>query len=944
MTTTSLEFDVTGMTCGSCAARVERVLERQPGVSAAAVNLATGRATVELDVLDPAPEPQLVSAVEGLGYGIATHRTPLSPAGGPGADSKGRRAGVADPRWGTRLAVAIPLAAAVLILSLARPHTGWARWTVALLSVPLEFWAGWPFLAGAMARGRARTANMDTLVAVGTLTAFAFSTAELLFGPSVQAHDHAADPAGTPSAFGSHLHYDMAALIIVFLLLGRWLEAGAARRASGAVRALVELGAEDAHLVDAAAPGGERLIPAGDLQIGDVVLVRPGEKVPTDGVVIDGFSSLDESMLTGESLPVDKAAGDPIIGATLNGHGLLTVRATAVGSATVLAGIVRLVEQAQGSKAPVQRLADRVAGIFVPVVFALAAATFVGWTGVAHRPFVGVLAAVSVLIVACPCALGLATPMAIMVGTGRGASMGVLIKGGEVLERSRAIDTIVLDKTGTLTTGVMTLADVVPATGTTADEVLRLAGGAEAGSEHPVGQAIAAAARLLAGPALPAPRGFEAVAGHGVRATVDGHAVTVGREGLLQERGIAVPPELGARIPELEAAGRTVVLAAWDGEAKGALALADVVKPEASDAVADLASMGFRLIMMTGDNWPTARAIAAEVGIDEVVASVLPADKASEVERLQDDGLVVAMVGDGINDAPALVQADLGMAIGSGTHVAIESADIVLIKGDLAGVATATRLARRTYGTILQNLGWAFGYNAIAVPLAAMGLLNPVLAGAAMGLSSVSVVANSLRLRRFGREGRWVPPALWGSWRAAPAPAPAVSVGAGLVEVGSGPLGLGGARLRRAGSGPADGGVRRGSLLAAWIAPLVVLGALIGVVRLADRPGPRLDRTVFVDVSGGGFQPGQVAVGRDERVKFEVSNRGPAPVRVQFGAVPPSRAPSDAGPVATAAQAVVKPGAQRSFTVRVRGPGRLLLGCPAATPACPVRTAPVMTS
>ena len=691
-----------------------------------------------------------------------------------------------------------------------------------------------------------------------------------------------------------------------------------------------------------------------------MVLVRPGEKVPTDGVVIDGFSSLDESMLTGESLPVDKAAGDPIIGATLNGQGVLTVRATAVGSATVLAGIVRLVEQAQGSKAPVQRLADRVAGIFVPVVFALAAATFVGWTGIAHRPFVGVLAAVSVLIVACPCALGLATPMAIMVGTGRGAAMGVLIKGGEVLERSRAIDTIVLDKTGTLTTGVMTLADVVPATGTTADEVLRLAGGAEAGSEHPVGQAIAAAARLARRPSPPRRPGLRG----GRRARRAGDRRRSRRDGW--PRGAASGPgdrrPAGAGRPgpaSWKPPGARSCWPAWDGEARGALALADVVKPEASDAVADLASMGLRLIMMTGDNWPTARAIAAEVGIDEVVAQVLPADKASEIKRLQDDGLVVAMVGDGINDAPALVQADLGMAIGSGTHVAIESADIVLIKGDLAGVATATRLARRTYGTILQNLGWAFGYNAIAVPLAAMGLLNPVLAGAAMGLSSVSVVGNSLRLRRFGREGRWVPPARWGSSRAAPAP-PGTGVrlagsgsglGSGLADPeAAGPpvpaarMGLEGARPRRAGSGPADGGVRRGSLVAAWIAPLVVLGALIGVVRLADRPGPRLDRTVFVDVSGGGFQPGQVAVGRGERVKFEFGNRGPAPAEVQFGAVPSSRAPSEAGPVAIRAQAVVKPGAQRSFTVRVGGPGWLFLGCPAGTPACPVRTAPVMTS
>ena len=736
-----LEFDVTGMTCGSCAARVERVLQHQPGVAAVAVNLATGRATVELDAGAPAPEPRLVAAIEQLGYGIAPHRS---------TEVRSTEVRGDDPRWGTRLAVAIPLALAVVVLSLAYPHAGWARWTVAGLSVPIQFWAGWPFLAAAMVRGRARTANMDTLVAVGTLTAFAFSTAELLLGPGVQAHDHAADPSGTPSSFGGHLHYDMAALIIVFLLLGRWLEAGAARRASGSVRALVELGAEEAHLVDPGAPAGERLVPAADLQVGDVVIVRPGEKVPTDGVVLDGLSSVNESMLTGESLPVDKAAGDAVTGATMNGQGMLTVQATAVGSATVLAGIVRLVEQAQGSKAPVQRLADRVAGVFVPVVFILAAATFAGWAGIAHRPFVGLLAAVSVLIVACPCALGLATPMAIMVGTGRGASMGVLIKGGEVLERSRAIDTVVLDKTGTLTTGVMTLCDVVACPGTNVDELVRLSGAAEAGSEHPAGQAIAVAARRLPG-GLPPVEGFEAVAGYGVRATIEGHAIVVGRSVLLEAHGVSVPPELATRARGLEAEGRTVVLAGWDGEARGALVLADVVKQGASAAVADLASMGLRLIMITGDNWPTAKAIAAELGIDEVVAEVVPGAKAAEIKRLQEAGSVVAMVGDGVNDAPALVQADLGMAIGSGAHVAIESADIVLRQGDLAGVATAIRLARRTYGTILQNLGWAFGYNAIAVPLAAAGLLNPALAAAAMGLSGVSVVANSLRLRHFGR-------------------------------------------------------------------------------------------------------------------------------------------------------------------------------------------------
>jgi cation-transporting ATPase V/Cu+-exporting ATPase len=887
LTSATLEFDVTGMTCGSCAARVERALAHQPGVTAAAVNLATGRATVSLDAAGPAPEPDLVAAIEGLGYGFSPRRAGHSAEPGP------------SPQWGTRLAVAAPLAVAVVVLTLLWPHATWARWTVAVLSVPILWWAGWPFLSGAIARGRARAANMDTLVAVATLTAFAFSTAELLFGPSVQAHGHAADPAGTPSAFGSHLHYDMGALIIVFLLLGRWLEARAAGRASGAVRALVELGADDAHLVDPGAPGGERLIPASDLRVGDVVIVRPGEKVPTDGTVIGGTSSLDESLLTGESLPVDKAAGAAVTGATINGQGVLTVRAGAVGSATVLAGIVRLVEQAQGSKAPVQRLADRVAGIFVPVVFALAAATFAGWAGIAHRPFVGLLAAVSVLIVACPCALGLATPMAIMVGTGRGAAMGVLIKGGEVLERSRAVDTVVLDKTGTLTTGVMTLSTVVPTSGTTADEVLAMAGAAEAGSEHPVGRAIVEAARQMPGTWAEAQR-FEAVAGHGVRASVRGRTVTVGRLVLLQGYGISVSAELAGQVADLQAKGQTVVLAAWDGEARGALALADAVKPGAADAVADLASMGFRLVMLTGDNWPTAKAVAAEVGIDEVVAEVVPRAKAAEVKRLQDDGLVVAMVGDGINDGPALVQADLGMAIGSGADVAIESADIVLLQGDLAGVATATRLARRTYGTILQNLGWAFGYNAIAVPLAAVGLLNPALAAAAMGLSSLSVVANSLRLRRFAPGGR----ARSGSW-----------------------------------SVRADGGVRRGSLVAAWVAPLVLLAGLIGGVRLVDAPGPRLDRTVYVDIAASGPPVPPLAVGAGERVRFVFRNRGPLVQEAEVGRGQP--APSGA---TTLAAVVVRPGARRSFTVRMRTSGWLVLGCPAGVSACPSRSTAVVAS
>ncbi|HYH48978.1 MAG TPA: copper-translocating P-type ATPase, partial [Acidimicrobiia bacterium] len=510
---------------------------------------------------------------------------------------------------------------------------------------------------------------------------------------------------------------------------------------------LLELGAKEARLV---VGGEERMVPIEQVRLGDVFRVRPGEKIPVDGIVVDGASAVDESMLTGESVPVDKVPGDGVVGATLNAHGVLTVRATAVGADTALAQIVRLVEEAQGTKAPVQRLADRIAGVFVPVVLALALLTLAGWA-LAGEPGEGLVAAVAVLIIACPCALGLATPTAIMVGTGRGAAMGILIKGGEVLERSKRIDTVVFDKTGTLTMGRMSLTDVVPAAGVSPDELLRRAAAVEAGSEHPVGRAVverAEADRL--GPLEPV-REFAGVAGHGVRGTVDGLSVVVGRRALLADAGMTIPPEIEAETARLEAGGKTAVLAGWNGAARGVLAVADTVKPNAAAVVAELRHMGIECVMITGDNRPTAAAIAAQVGIDRVVAEVLPQDKVSEVRRFQADGRVVAMVGDGINDAPALVQADLGIAIGSGTDVAIESSDITLLSADLEGVPTAIRLSRRTFRTILQNLGWAFGYNVAAIPLAVGGALNPVIAGAAMAFSSVSVVTNSLRLARFRR-------------------------------------------------------------------------------------------------------------------------------------------------------------------------------------------------
>ncbi len=720
---TEVEFSVTGMTCGSCAARVERTLARQEGVERAAVNLATERAVVAFDPERLGPD-ELVAAVGKIGYGLA-------PAvAGASAEQPGDAESEFQSMWLRRVVVAWPVAVAVMVLSMVWMDDPWARWAAFALATPVQFWAGWPFLQQAAVRARVGAANMDTLIAIGTLSAYVFSAAQVVFG-----HRHA-----------EH-YFDSAALIIAFLLLGRYFEARAKGRASRAIRALLELGAKEATLV---VDGEERTVPVDRVVLGDLLRVRPGEQIPVDGAVVDGASAVDESMLTGESVPVDKVPGDAVVGATLNAHGVLTVRATAVGADTALAQIVRLVEEAQGTKAPVQHLADRIAGVFVPVVLAIAALTLAGWW-VAGEPGQGLVAAVAVLIIACPCALGLATPTAIMVGTGRGAAMGILIKGGEVLERSKRIDTVVFDKTGTLTMGRMAVTDVAPAPGVDAAELLRRAAAAEAGSEHPVGRAVVERARADGLTPLPAATDFAAVAGHGVRATVDGVAVVVGRSALLADAGLSVSPGIDDDAQRLEAAGRTAVLAGWDGEARGVIAVADTVKPNAAAVVAELSAMGIDCVMITGDNRPTAAAIAAQVGIEEVLAEVLPQDKVAEVRRLQAEGRVVAMVGDGINDAPALVQADLGIAIGSGTDVAIESSDITLLSADLDGVPTAIRLSRRTFRTVLQNLGWAFGYNVAAIPLAVAGALNPVIAGAAMAFSSVSVVTNSLRLARFRR-------------------------------------------------------------------------------------------------------------------------------------------------------------------------------------------------
>jgi copper-transporting P-type ATPase V len=721
--TTEADFAVSGMTCASCAARVQKSLERSDGVTAASVNLATERATVSFDADRTTPD-ELVEAVGRLGYGLAP-LTDTTQADGVGSEA------VLQRMWLRRVLVAWPLGVLVLVLSLWFMDDPWARWSAFVLTVPVQFWAGWPFLHQAAVRARARTANMDTLIAMGTLAAFAFSTWQVVFGGRHAEH-----------------YFDTSALIIAFLLLGRYFEARAKGRASSAIRSLLELGAKDARVLGD--DGEERLVPVGQVRVADRLRVRPGEKIPVDGEIVEGASAVDESMLTGESVPVDKGPGDRVAGATINAHGVLTVRATAVGADTALAQIVRLVEEAQGTQAPVQRLADRISAVFVPVVLAVAAVTFAAWA-LSGEATAGLVAAVAVLIIACPCALGLATPTAIMVGTGRGAAMGVLIKGGEVLERSKRIDTVVFDKTGTLTRGQMSLTDVVAGGGEDRVDVLRRAGAVEDASEHPVGRAVVDAARSEVGP-LPTAGDFRALPGKGVTATIEGTVVSVGRRTMLAEAGLMGCTDLDAAAERLEADGKTAMFVGWDGRVRAVLAVADTLKDEAAPVVAELRAMGIEVAMITGDNRRTAAAIASAVGIDRVLAEVLPEDKVAEVRRLQaEEGRVVAMVGDGVNDAPALVQADLGIAMGSGTDVAIESSDMTLLSGDMRGVPTALKLARRTFRTILQNLGWAFVYNVVLIPVAAIGLLNPILAGAAMAFSSVSVVGNSLRLYGFRR-------------------------------------------------------------------------------------------------------------------------------------------------------------------------------------------------
>jgi Cu+-exporting ATPase len=738
MATEHLDLPITGMTCASCASRVEKKLNKLDGVEAS-VNYATESATVDYDAATVAPD-ELAAAVESAGYRA------VLPARDEADDRPAERDETAPLR--TRLVGSALLALPVLVLSMVPgfQFDNW-QWLALQLATPVVLWGGWPFHRAAWLNLRHGTATMDTLISVGVLAAWLWSLYALFLGDAgMTGMEMPFELIPDPGAGADEIYLEVAAVVTTFALAGRYFEARAKRRAGAALKALLELGAKDVTVLDP--DGGQRRIPIEQLKVGDHFVVRPGEKVATDGVVEEGTSAVDQSLLTGESVPVEKQPGDEVAGATVNAGGRLIVRATKVGADTTLAQIAKLVTDAQSGKAPVQRLADRISGVFVPVIIGLAVATLGFWLGAGESLTFAFTAAVAVLIIACPCALGLATPTALLVGTGRGAQLGLLIKGPEILESTRKIDTVVLDKTGTVTTGKMALLDVATAPGVSRDDVLRIAGAVEDASEHPIAQAIARAARNELGE-LPALEAFANQEGRGVEGFAGGHGVQVGRPALIAEWGLEIPAQLDAARRAAEAQGRTAVIAAWDGAVRAVLVVADTVKPTSAEAVASLRALGLRPVLLTGDNDTTARTVAAEVGIGEVIAEVLPSEKADVIRRLQAEGRVVAMVGDGVNDAPALAQADLGIAIGSGTDVAIEASDLTLVSGDLRAAADAIRLSRATLRTIKQNLGWAFGYNVAAVPLAAAGLLNPLLAGLAMALSSVSVVGNALRLRRF---------------------------------------------------------------------------------------------------------------------------------------------------------------------------------------------------
>ncbi|MFB4269430.1 heavy metal translocating P-type ATPase [Nonomuraea sp. GTA35] len=723
----AVELTIGGMTCASCANRIERKLNKLDGVTAT-VNYATEKAKVTFP--EDVDAQQLIAEVEKAGY------TAELPEAAPAPDEPVDELRSLRQRLVVSVVLSVPVVAMAMIPAL--QFTNW-QWLSLVLAAPVVVYAGWPFHKAAWTNLRHGAATMDTLISLGTIAALGWSLWALFFGS-------AGTPGMThPFAFtiertdgSGNIYLETAAAVTAFILAGRYFEARSKRRAGAALRALMELGAKDVELADG------RRVPVEQLKSGDRFVVRPGEKIATDGVIEEGTSAVDASMLTGESVPVEVRPGDPVTGATVNAGGRLIVRASRVGADTQLAQMARLVEEAQTGKAQVQRLADRISGIFVPIVIALALGTLGFWLGTGDGVGAAFTAAVAVLIIACPCALGLATPTALLVGTGRGAQLGILIKGPEVLESTRRIDTVVLDKTGTVTEGKMTLTAVHVAEGESREQVLRLAGALEHASEHPIAQAIAREARSGA-----TVEDFANVEGLGVQGIVDGHAVLVGRPRLLQEWSQHLPEKLERELRAEQAAGRTAVAVGWDGRARAVLVVADVVKPTSKEAIAQLRALGLTPVLLTGDNEAVARSVAAEVGIDEVIAEVLPADKVDVVKKLQSEGKVVAMVGDGVNDAAALAQADLGLAMGTGTDAAIEASDLTLVRGDLRVAADAIRLSRRTLSTIKGNLFWAFAYNVAALPLAALGLLNPMIAGAAMAFSSVFVVSNSLRLRRF---------------------------------------------------------------------------------------------------------------------------------------------------------------------------------------------------